>query len=76
MVELQQKNLVLANTQEYRAPYANESVSPEKLNEAGLVRNRYLGLAVIPGRLIEKIEAVAPRENALSNINNSAWGLR
>jgi hypothetical protein len=54
-----QKNVVLAQTQEWRPPYKDEVVSSEKINEFGLVKNRFLGLTVIPGKLIQKIEVMA-----------------
>ncbi|KAA8913763.1 hypothetical protein FN846DRAFT_751499, partial [Sphaerosporella brunnea] len=56
------RNLILVNTTEYRYPSANDVLNAAKESDgsSGKVRvdmtNRFIGLVVVPGNVITKIE--------------------
>ncbi|KAF2402543.1 hypothetical protein EJ06DRAFT_458288, partial [Trichodelitschia bisporula] len=51
-------NIILSNTHEYRPPTTAEMSAPQNANPAGVdPASRYVGLVVVPGKHIVRIEA-------------------
>jgi len=72
------KNLILAQTSEYRYPSRQEVLAQEQeADERGRVkvdlRSRFIGLVVVPGNVITKIEI---EERPPQSRSNRGWGIR